>query len=87
MCSCTEDKEVIGNVIIGRNRVTCQECLDAQAKWEKERQRQELRAQLLPLEQGIFYSEMDGDFDWAKKKKEQRLAIKAAIAALDTIGG
>jgi putative IMPACT (imprinted ancient) family translation regulator len=27
-CKCTEDKETIGNVIIGRNKVTCQECLD-----------------------------------------------------------
>ena len=27
-CTCTEEFEVIGKMKIGRNKVTCQECLD-----------------------------------------------------------
>jgi hypothetical protein len=43
MCTCTEDKEVIGNVIIGRNKVTCQECLDRYAEEQAKRDAEEQR--------------------------------------------
>lgn len=44
-CTCTEDKEVLPNgIIIGRNRVTCQECLDRQAAELAMRQAEEQKA-------------------------------------------
>ena len=30
-CTCTEDFETIGNTTIGRNKVECQECIDARS--------------------------------------------------------
>ena len=80
MCTCTEDKEVIGNVIIGRNKVTCQECLDAQALAEKERQKQELSAQLSELERKSLRKLFDGED--LTTINAQRLAIREQIKGL-----
>ena len=40
-CTCTEEFEVIGKMKIGRNKVTCQECLDKQALEEAKRKEAE----------------------------------------------
>ena len=40
-CQCTEEFEVIGKMRIGRNKVTCQECLDKQALDEAKRKEAE----------------------------------------------
>lgn len=40
-CTCTEEFEVIGKMKIGRNKVTCQECLDKLALNEAKRKEAE----------------------------------------------
>jgi hypothetical protein len=74
-CTCTEDKflynqatqteepwdGVAQGIIIGRNRVMCQECLDNNAKAEKEFQRQELIGQLNALEAKSLRKLFDGE--------------------------
>ena len=40
-CTCTEEFEVIGKMKIGRNKVTCKECLDKQALEEAKRKEAE----------------------------------------------
>jgi hypothetical protein len=49
-CTCTGDKEQIGNTIIGRNKVTCQECLDAQVLIDKQRRVQEIDGLLTQID-------------------------------------
>jgi hypothetical protein len=81
-CTCTEDKEVIGNVTIGRNKVTCQECIDAQVLQEKNMKRQTLLGQLAELEKKIYYSQLDGDEVWVAKKMGDRAILKTELASL-----
>lgn len=71
-CTCTEDKEVLpGGVIIGRNRVTCQECLDAQAAHKIVEDNQKIDAALWELD----------------KKRIRALSDDALGVAKVTIGG
>jgi hypothetical protein len=82
-CTCTEDKEVLpGGVIIGRNKVTCQECLDAQERQKKQQRKQELLAQLSDIERKIYYSQLDGATAWVESKMAVRAVIKAELAGL-----
>jgi hypothetical protein len=82
-CTCKEDKEVLpGGVIIGRNRVTCKECLDAQAQQKKQQRKQELLAQLSEVERKIYYSQLDGDATWVSKKMADRAILKTELAGL-----
>lgn len=74
-CSCTEDKflydmetktekpwdGVAKGIIIGRNRVMCQECIDNNARMEKERQKQEKAAQITALEIKSLRKLFDGE--------------------------
>lgn len=74
-CTCTEDKflydqttktekpwdGVAKGIIIGRNRVMCQECIDNNAKAEKERQKQEKSAQITALELKNLRKLFDGE--------------------------
>ena len=50
MCTCTEDKEVIGTTIIGRNRVVCQECKDNQIKQARLARIREVLSELSQLD-------------------------------------
>jgi hypothetical protein len=82
-CTCTEDKEVLpGGVIIGRNKVTCQECLDANVRAQKAQRKQELLAQLAEIERKIYYSQLDGETAWVESKMAVRAAIKSELAGL-----
>ena len=78
-CQCTEDKEVIGNVIIGRNKVTCQECLDNQANQEKQRRKQEKQAKLQELELKNLRKLFDGED--LTEVNAQRSALRVQIQA------
>lgn len=74
-CTCTEDKflydqttktekpwdGVAKGIIIGRNRVMCQECIDNNARMEKERQKQEKAAQITALELKNLRKLFDGE--------------------------
>ena len=74
-CSCTEDKflydqttktetpwdGVAKGIIIGRNRVMCQECIDQNAKQEVERQKQEKASQITQLELKNLRKLYDGE--------------------------
>jgi hypothetical protein len=82
-CTCTEDKEVIGNVIIGRNRVICQECLDSAELERKNRAKQTLLAELKDLESRIYYSQLDGATEFVASKMEQRAILKAKLVELN----
>jgi hypothetical protein len=80
-CSCTEDKEVLpGGIIIGRNRVMCQECIDNNAKAEKERQKQDLVGQLNTLEAKSLRKLFDGED--LTDINAQRLALRNQIQGL-----
>lgn len=82
-CTCTEDKEVLPNgVIIGRNRVTCQECLDNADAQAKAMRKQELLGQIKDIEGRILYSMIDGDTVWVEKKKAERLVLKNELKGL-----
>jgi hypothetical protein len=79
-CSCTEDKflynqttktempwdGVAKGIIIGRNRVMCQECIDNNARMEKERKIQEIDAKLREIDIRSIRS--------ARTKDEARMA-------------
>jgi hypothetical protein len=61
-CTCTEDKEVLpGGVIIGRNKVTCQECLDRAAAEDKKRRSAEKKAAIRELELKSLRKLFDGE--------------------------
>jgi len=93
-CSCTEDKFLYDQntktetpwdgkaqgIIIGRNRVMCQECIDQNAAQEKQRQIQEKSAQIRQLELDNLRKLYDGEDVTAVNT--QRLAIRADIQAL-----
>ena len=79
-CTCTEDKEVIGNVTIGRNRVMCQECIDRNAADEKKRQVQEKSAQIREIELSNLRKLYDGED--MKEINAQRSALRAEIQKL-----
>jgi hypothetical protein len=79
-CTCTEDKEVIGNVIIGRNKVTCQECLDAQALQEKKERKANRQAKLQELELKNLRKLFDGE-DLTAVNAE-RLTLRTEIQGL-----
>jgi ATP-dependent protease Clp ATPase subunit len=79
-CTCTEDKEQIGKVIIGRNKVTCQECLDNNVKQEKQRRKQEKQAKLQELELKNLRKIFDGED--LTEVNAQRSAIRSEIQSL-----
>ena len=93
-CQCTEDKflydqntktetpwdGVAQGIIIGRNRVMCQECIDQNAKSEKERQKQEKAAQITALELKNLRKLFDGE-DLTAVNAE-RAKIRAEIQGL-----
>ena len=81
MCTCTEDKEVLPNgVIIGRNKVTCQECLDARALYDKAERKQIKQAKLQELELKNLRKLFDGE-DLTAVNVE-RLKLRAEIQGL-----
>ena len=62
-CTCTEEFEVIGKMKIGRNKVTCQECLDKQALEEAKRKEAEDTEKLIQnkiREQAISALKVEG---------------------------
>jgi len=79
-CTCTEDKEVVGNVIIGKNKVTCQECLDAQALQDKAERKREKQAKLQALELKNLRKLFDGE-DLTAANAE-RLQLRTEIQGL-----
>jgi len=79
-CTCTEEFEQIGKVRIGRNKVTCQECLDANAKMEKEQRKQEKQAKLQELELKNLRKLFDGED--LTEVNSQRRAIRSEIQAI-----
>jgi hypothetical protein len=93
-CQCTEDKflydqttktetpwdGVAKGIIIGRNRVMCQECIDNNAKAEKERQIQEKAAQITALELKNLRKLFDGE-DLTAVNAE-RLKLRNEIKAI-----
>lgn len=81
-CTCIEDKEVIGNVIIGRNKVTCQECIENSRMQDKQRRKQELLGQIADIERKIYYSQLDGDQVWVDSKMATRRALKEELKGL-----
>ena len=70
-------------VIVGRNRVICQECIDANLRSQKEQEKSILLAEIRELENKIFYSQLDGDTEWVNIKMAQRATKKAQLASLN----
>lgn len=65
-CTCTEEFEVIGKMRIGRNKVTCQECLDriaAEQAKQKEAEDTEKLIQEKIREQAIAALRVEGKLD------------------------
>ena len=95
-CQCTEDKflydqttktetpwdGVAKGILIGRNRVMCQECIDNNAKAEKERQKQEKASQITALELKNLRKLYDGE-DISSINAE-RAKLRKEINALTT---
>jgi hypothetical protein len=95
-CSCTEDKFLYDQttktetpwdgkatgIIIGRNRVMCQECIDNNAKAEKERQKQEKANQITALELKNLRKLFDGEDITAVNA--ERAKLRKEINALTT---
>jgi hypothetical protein len=93
-CSCTEDKflydqttktetpwdGVAKGIIIGRNRVMCQECIDQNARQEKERKTQELASQITALELKNLRKLFDGES--LTEVNAQRLGLRNQIKGL-----
>ena len=93
-CSCKEDKflynqetktetpwdGVATGIIIGRNRVMCQECIDNNARQEKERKKQELAAEIQALEVKNLRKLFDGED--VKAINAQRAALRVQIQEL-----
>jgi hypothetical protein len=80
-CTCKEDYEYQGNVRIGRNRVMCQECIDANERSDKQRQLQEKIVAIRELELANLRKIYDGEDISAVNA--QRLAIRGEIQALN----
>lgn len=80
-CTCTEDKEVLpGGIIIGRNRVMCQECIDQNARMEKERLKQDKANQITALELKNLRKLFDGES--LTEVNAERLRLRNEIKAL-----
>lgn len=65
-CTCTEEFEVIGKMKIGRNKVTCKECLDKQALEEAKRKEAEDTEKLIQdkiREQAISALKLENKLD------------------------
>lgn len=70
-------------VIIGRNRVICQECINANILQEKLNRKQQLLGEIQELEKSIYYSQLDGNVEWVNIKLAQRATKKAELAGLN----
>jgi hypothetical protein len=79
-CKCTEDYTYEGNVRIGRNRVMCQECLDAQIISQKNRELQQKQAEIQALELANLRKLYDKEDLTAVN--EQRLSLRSDIGVL-----
>ena len=77
-CTCTEDKEVIGNVIIGRNRVTCQECLDSLAVEEKKRANQLIYNALNEIDRKSIRAIREGNATQIENLEGEAVLLRAA---------
>lgn len=81
-CSCTEDFEIIGNVKIGRNKVKCQECIDADALQEKEVLRRDIMVQLNALDLKAIRPLMEGDTVRIADLNAQKAVLRAQLNAI-----
>lgn len=97
-CTCTEDKFVSingeeypwldgqdlpgGAVIIGRNRVVCQYCLDNQAALKKNADKQSIVSQLYQLDIKAIRPLMDGDSARITTLNSQKAVLRQQLIDL-----
>ena len=79
-CNCKENFEVIGNVKIGRNKITCQECLNKQEQFDRARLKAEKQSELNALEQKSLRKLFDGED--LTEVNAKRLELRSAIQSL-----
>ena len=92
-CTCTEDKFLYDQttktetpwdgkatgIIIGRNRVMCQECIDNNAKAEVERKKQEVVAQLNQLDMKLIRPLSEGDIKRIQEILSQKDELRKSL--------
>jgi membrane-bound ClpP family serine protease len=95
-CTCTEDKflydqttktetpwdGVAKGIIIGRNRVMCQECIDNNARMAKEEAKQQKASQITALELKSLRKLFDGES--LTEVNSERLKLRNEIKALES---
>ena len=78
-CPCTEDKEVVGNVIIGRNRFTCQECLDSLEEENQRRTNQMIYNALNEIDRRSIRAIREGDATRIANLEAEAVLLRAQL--------
>ena len=81
-CTCSYEYSYEGNVVLGRNRVMCQECTNNNAAQGKEARKREIMTELLNNDLKIIRAITENDNARINNHKNTQASLRAELAGL-----